>query len=259
MEWGVWNTLIQDRLPIAALKTAELIYQPTFLEILPMYSLFMLTVPIIINHLERRKHLEVATISVLFWASDQFGARIIIQQFIFSHHDVYFGVFSSVAWQILFVAGLMCGHKTYITNAQWVPKGWKFALIAYIFAVMFFLLRHAMLGMSFDSNWTQRSSLGFIRLLNVGALLFLFVCFREKIETIIAYKGLAFLSKHSLQVFSFHLLPVYCVSYFIVGSVCLSWVTQWIIILYCIAGIFVIAYIAELIKRIAQLEIRWRC
>lgn len=244
--WGSWSYLFNHRPSIAFMKAAGLLYQPTFLEILPMYSLFLLVAPLIIQQLERGRHLLVIMFSVTLWIADQFDAREKVLNTLFSGHEVSFGVFSSFSWQLLFVSGLICGHRTFV-KGPWLPKGWKPALVAYVIVLFFFALRHQLLEIHINEKWFERSSLGLLRLLDFACLAFLVARFRTKIEKIIGWKGLNFLSQHSLQVFAFHLIPIYVAALFIKGTA-LSWAAQILFISFCILGLFLTAWISRQLK-----------
>ena len=184
--------------------------------------------------------------SVTIWIADQFDARNKVLNALFSGQEVSFGFFSSFSWQILFVSGLICGHRIF-TRGPWLPKGWKPALVVYMIAFFFFALRHQLLEIQINEKWFERSSLGPLRVLNFACLAFLVARFRTKIEKIIRWKSLKFLSQHSLQVFAFHLIPVYVASLFIKGAV-LSWTAQVLFISFCILGLFLTAWIARQLK-----------
>jgi hypothetical protein len=247
ISWA-WATLANESLSTASVKVFGLLYQPAFLEILPMYSLFLLFAPLIIKLLDQGRHILVAILSVLIWATDQCGARHKILDVLFGGADVHFGFFSSFAWQILYVGGLICGHRSCTTKAPWLPKGWQLPLLAYIAAVIFFALHREILDIRLSQRWIDRSSLGPLRLLNFACLAFLAAIFRKQIEQVIAWKGLTFLSRHSLQVFAFHLIPVYVASLFIVGRTVMSWQEQLLFIGFCILGLYQIAWTSHFIK-----------
>ena len=56
-----WQTdLAGLSLPVASAKVAALLYQPTILEILPMYCIFLLATPLILKQLEKGHYVKVA-------------------------------------------------------------------------------------------------------------------------------------------------------------------------------------------------------
>jgi hypothetical protein len=248
LEWGAWGDLADQSLPVAAAKVATLLYQPTFLEILPMYALFLLFMPIMLNQLEKRNYLLVGLISFLTWLSAQFGLRDELVKLVPSSLGAHFGYFNSLAWQILFFSGLICGHKTYTADGSWLPAGWTLPVLAYILALAFFAFRHDLWGIRLNERWVGRSNLGPLRLLNMACLIFLVCKARGQIEKLIAWKGFAFLSKHSLQVFAFHLFPLYFVAIAFGTRMSVPTWAQVIAMGFGILGLFQIAFVSQLVK-----------
>jgi hypothetical protein len=250
--WGSWSFLLNLSLPVAALKTVALLYQPAFLEILPMYCLFVLATPLMLHFVEKGNQLLVGGISLLIWGAAQCGLRHILLRLLQHYMDVRFGNFNAFAWQILFVAGLMCGHKTYNTKASWLPVGWKLPVLAYGITLLCFFLHHDLLWTSPGERWAGRSYLGPIRLLNFASITFLICKGRGWIEKFIAWRGYAFLSRHSLQVFAFHLFPFYFVGLALEGRTSLPAWLQLLAILLCIGGLFFIAFLSRCFKDLHQ-------
>jgi hypothetical protein len=248
VSWGSWSHLLEDRLPIGVLETAGLFWQPSFLEILPMYSLFLVFAPVMIALLDRKRHWLVIGASVSLWIANQFGIRGRLLNAV-GLEAAHLGYFNFFAWQILFVAGMICGHRTYRVNRPWLPKNATLAFAAYFTAIIFFAWHHRLLEIPINARWVERSSMGVLRLLNFACLAFLAARFREPIGKVIGWKGLAFLSRHSLQVFAFHLIPIYAAALFITGRTQLPWWAQLLFIAFCELGLFYIAWLAKLAKK----------
>ena len=73
--WGAWEPLLTGSVPVASLKVATFIQNPTFLEILPMYSLFMILTSALLALLEKGRWLLVLVPSIAIWIAAQFDAR----------------------------------------------------------------------------------------------------------------------------------------------------------------------------------------
>jgi hypothetical protein len=246
--WGSWQHLMDLPLRVAAIKVAALVYQPTFLEILPMYAGFLLLAPVLITLLDKGMIVPIAATSVLLWGLGQFGAREDALGALFPTGDVYFGVFNLVTWQLLFVSGLICGHRSAVLGRPWIPQGWKLPLAAYLLALGLFALKHHLVPATVDDRWIQRSSLGPLRLLDFACLVYLVTRFRGNIERRIAWEPLALLSRNSLQIFAFHLMPIYLGWLVIDGKTTIS---QWIEIgffAFCVLGLMLIARLSEAIR-----------
>jgi hypothetical protein len=252
IKWGAWEPLLSESLPVASLKVAIFIQNPTFLEILPMYSLFLILTPALLVLLEKGRWALVLVPSIAVWIAAQFSARDWLLHLLGLSDIVNPGYFNSLAWQILFISGLICGHKTYAAGGPWLPRGWKLPALAYLIVSAMFLTRHGVFGWRFPYQLTERSILGPIRLLNFFAAVFLLSKIRPYVEGWIAWKGFAFLSKNSLQVFAFHLFPIYLAALFIGDRTSLPWWGQLLFIIFCIAGLFLIAFLSTRFREIRQ-------
>lgn len=248
IEWLAWRPLLDLSLPVASAKVAMLLYQPLFLEILPMYSLFLLVTPIILKQLNRGNRVAVIIISGFVWGAAQFGIREVLLKLLSSRVDIVAGYFNSFGWQIIFVTGLLCGHKTYTVKTNWLPTGWKLPVLASIVISVCFVLRHSSCGIDLEETLASRQSIGLLRLINFLCVVFLICKARGLIEKYIAWRGLAFLSKNSLQVFAFHLFPIYLATIAFGGLTTLPIYLQLLFIAICIGSLFLIAFLAQLFK-----------
>ena len=248
LEWGSWTDLVFLPLPVASAKVAALLYQPMFLEILPMYSLFLLATPLILRQLEKGRYVVVAVVSLSIWVAAQYGIRGLLLRLWPHNIEIQVGYFNSWAWQILFVSGLICGHKTYTSKTRWLPAGWKLPALTYVFAVALFALRQNLVGINVNYRLVDRSSLGPLRLFNFACVTFLICSGRGVIEKLIAWRGFALLSRHSLQVFAFHLFPFYFLAVFMGSRRYLPVWAQVLAVGFCIVSLFGIAVLARLFK-----------
>lgn len=245
--WAAWNSLISEDIFTASVQVATLMKQPTFLEILPMYSILLLFTPILINQLERNRWRFILACSFLVWVAAQFNIRGVLLAYTHLNEVFHPGYFNIFAWQILFVVGLICGYKTCTTNQPWLNKEWRLSLAAGSVAMALFLLHHGLLGVNVCSWLIERSCLAPLRLINFFCIVFLICNGRRRVEKYIAWDGFAFLSKHSLQVFAFHLFPIYLAALLINNKPPLAIGTQLLVISFCIVSLFQIAYFTRLV------------
>jgi hypothetical protein len=248
LDWGSWKSLLVLPLPLAAARVILLLTQPAFLEILPMYCLFLLFVPSILRQLERGCQMRVAIISMALWSAAQFGIRKAWVGLIHPWISVEPGYFDSFGWQILFVAGLICGHKTFSTSESWLPNGRILLALTYGVALGLFALRHGFWRLLPGDMWIGGAALGPLRLLNFACVAYLISRYRDYIEKCIAWKGFAFLSRHSLQVFAFHLFPMCLLSVLLKQRLILSVSAQLFFVFFSVSGLFIIAFISQSLK-----------
>lgn len=255
MEWHSWNQLIDTSLTEASVKVALVLVQPTFLEILPMYCLFLLLTPILLDQIERGRCLRVILVSVLIWGAAQLGLRNALFHLLPPHVSVSPGYFNAFGWQILFVSGLVCGHKTWTARGPWLPTRRELSAIAIMTICVCFILHRGYLGLRMPDSLIDRSPLGPLRLINFFAMAFLLCKFRTRTEKYISWGGLAFLSRHSLPVFAFHLIPIYLVAIAFEARSTLSTLFQLIFIGICVGSLFQIALLAQFLKNVLS----WSC
>ncbi|MDR3457143.1 MAG: OpgC domain-containing protein [Verrucomicrobiae bacterium] len=266
IQWGAWQNLLDMPLMVAALKVALLVYQPNFLEILPMYCLFLLSVPVAIRELEKGRYLTIARISILIWLAAQLGIRSALVGILSPWVTLQTGYFNAFGWQIVFVLGLLCGHKTFACPVAWLPANWKWTTYAYILFLLLFSLRHQVLPVTVWQPLVDRSSLGPLRFLDFTCVAFLVSSLRDPLQKFITWPVLTFLSKHSLQVFAFHLFPIYLTALALSGAATYSLPGQWLVTLglagaaplsllgqslvmaFCLASLCLIAVLAKNLK-----------
>jgi hypothetical protein len=232
-----------------SLKIVALVYQPAFLEILPMYCLLLLVTPWIVQQLDRGNHLRIVFASILIWFGRQYWNPTALLNSLAPSANISFGYFSFYAWQILFVAGLICGHKTYCAKGHWVRVPTIVSLGVLVAALGFFLLRHELIpGISIPFRLVDRSCVGPLRLLNFACLTFLLVVTKRHFENHVSVKGLALLSRNSLQVFAFHLIPVALVA--VMAEKKSHWPIwlQLLVVAVCIAWLFQTAFFMQMYK-----------
>jgi hypothetical protein len=186
-----------------------------FAGILSYYLIFLLSAPFLLKAFANHKHKVILGAATGLWALAQLGVRS--------------GAgFNLIAWQILFVIGMWLGYRRYSVSAQEFPRFLSSRLIAPISAAVWailFALKHQGIvapGSSrvlFHESWVvSRPDLGFLRLLDFAA--FAALIERAPLE---AYERLlnspvgrlaGYLGRHSLPVFTVHVLVVLMGSFF---------------------------------------------
>lgn len=80
--------------------------QPSVLNVLPRYALFLLLAPLVLAALRRGRHLEVATLSLGLWAANLWTRGALALPGFESARAPYPGA----SWQLLFFGGLIVAH-----------------------------------------------------------------------------------------------------------------------------------------------------
>jgi len=187
--------------PIEALGLGlTLLYQPGLLDLLPMYCVFVALLPAVIRGLEAGHRWLVLAISAALWLAAQWapavdGAPI---------YPINTGSFNLLAWQLIFVAGVVIGHARISGMPQVArPSRWAVAAASAL-ALYGFGLRH----LQWPSIWPaqvygvllNKPALGLLRLADFGAVAYLVAILGERFPSALAARPLEFLGRHSLVV-----------------------------------------------------------
>ncbi len=209
-----WKYMIYYLYNISVIKyivgSFFLINQPTFMDILPMYTIFIFFCwPILLLLIHGKDYIAI-TLCILVWALGQFTNPI----WYLSAHLLPGsapGIFNLFSWQIVFFMGAYFGFKKrFKMSLAILEKPWiKFSLLA-IF-VLLFLVRYKIIEFnpSVILKVTDRNNLAWLRLINMIAVFYAIYLLIRKIPLRHGIPLVNFLGKHSLQVFAFHILIMY--------------------------------------------------
>ncbi len=242
--WIFWDQLSTFPLPMAAFMVVTLSYKPMFLEILPMYAMFLMFTPLIVLQLERKHRFAVIACSFLGWLAAQYA--IGSGKGVFLNGAISSGYFSPLGWQTLFIIGLLCGRKTYDSSGPWLPRHPLCVLPAFCITIGLYVLRHSAAGISIGQEWADGSTMGPMRLLNFLSVAFAVASGRDLLQNAVSWRGFEFLSRHSLQVFAFHLMPICFLTRLIDSKTPISISVQCAAFLFCAAWLFLTAALASL-------------
>lgn len=197
---------------------AALIYQPKYFNILPLYILFVLVMPFVLNGFFRGKTVLVLGLSLGIWALAQIGLTEYIYGELIRKLGFQIGMFfNPLGWQMLFIFGLWLGYQRYL-GVSWINRNKLLMVTCILVGLVLMVYRHlikneiypidSILGVDM-SNWISRKNLGPIRFLNFLILLHIFGNLISRFPRLFVWRWPSFLGRYSLQVFSFHLLVIY--------------------------------------------------
>ena len=89
---------------VAIVKALLLQFQPTFLDILPLYIILMTTFPVVLLALRRHPLVALAPSFLLYLLVQFFGVELA------AYPEGHVWYFNPLAWQFLFIAGAAMGH-----------------------------------------------------------------------------------------------------------------------------------------------------
>ena len=125
--WATGSAICTRMATGYALAAAGLLYQPTFMDILPQYIVYLLVSPAILHLVATGRLWLVAALSFSAWLVAQFGAQLPLVQALeaklwYGETDLVIQAhFNPLAWQIAFVPGVAVGAL--LARGDWDPRG----------------------------------------------------------------------------------------------------------------------------------------
>lgn len=244
MAWRNWlgTAPIDDPMRIFAILT--LTFQPTFLDILPMYILFMAVAPLMIAWVVAGRWMLAAGASALVWTACQLDVASLwtggLNAMLTAPDKQGLRVaFDPMGWQVPFMAGLIFGALWATDRLRWDrifgPGTRDLAMVAGVFLVLFAPLRIA------SAHWGMpevmfkafrplevRSNFGLIYVLSFAAAGFLFTwiaiagktdplrpvrALSRGLNRVFTLPALCLLGRHALHVYIWHVVLIYAVRY----------------------------------------------
>lgn len=207
----------------AAASALLLLYQPPLLDILPMYLLFLLLTPFLLNMAARVGLHSVLAASLLLWLAAQFGLK---EWLVGSLTDGWLviapGAFNLLAWQLLWIGGLFLGYRLQQLRPERAVLdlssiSWP---VLVTLALFFFCWRWPWIPFSVDlgdHDWLlDKWQLGPLRLLNFFVLLYLALWLGPHLASVFGkLKPLMSIGRNTLPLFCLHV----CFSLLVVGVI----------------------------------------
>ncbi len=185
-----------------------LLFLPDGMDILPMYFVLLLLLPLAIRQFRRGQVFVTFLVSFAVWAAAQLGLKNMLIKLIFAGKPMYIGYFDVFGYQLLFLAGAYIGYLLSIGQMREDFYGPKFLVPVLCISLFLFAKRHGLIDLSIP-EWQRlitKLKVGPVRLLNFATHAYLVAYLLRKFPTWLRWRPLVFLGEHSLQVFSYHLL-----------------------------------------------------
>lgn len=218
---------------------------PSFVDILPMYVLFIAVTPLIFDQLEKGRTIAVLGTSVCLWLIAQ--TELLGMVFVYLNQilglspeaGLQLGMtFDRTAWQLVFVVGIVIGYHWIQGNITLdffkTSQGTYLALLSFIIFLCFVVLRDhintAYRLFPMLPGATERWNFSILRLGNFVADAYLVAwlivagpesswAFIRKVSKGLHWlfntKALCLLGRHSLQVYAYHVVLLYVALAFI--------------------------------------------
>ena len=207
---------------LASLSALMLVYQPPLLDILPMYVLFLLITAPMLLLAGRFGWRWILGASFALWAFAQFGLRPWVFQAV--SHSIHLrfgweipltaiGAFDLFAWQLLWILGLWFGDVGMDRLRSALQAGNGLLIVGVLLSLALFVWRHTSGPEGFTDMgrhffWIDKWTLSPIRLLNLGALLCVFVGLGQYLAPLRKLSLVESLGRSSLWGFVAHLCSV---------------------------------------------------
>jgi len=186
-------------------------YQPNLFDILPMYGLFVLFMPGALLALRRGRGLAMLLVSLGIWVLAQIGLGRIADDA--GHFGFFQGDFNPFAWQLVFFSGLYFGHLQLYRRRQLVAARPALVALCLMICVLGLTMRWQWLPwpaiFGTDGWLASKQNYGAAYLVNFLAFSYLVYCLAAHVPRVFRWPALAFLGRHSIQVFSFHVVAIY--------------------------------------------------
>lgn len=264
--WHNWlgETNLND--PIRLGSIATFLFQPTFMDILPQYIIYMIFAPILIWLCVTGRWVQVAIGSLLVWMAGQLGLHRLVTYPLndwlsAADKEGIRASFNLLGWQIVFFSGVIIGSMTANRTIEWtkvfapektlIPK---FALaILVFFAPLRILTANGWMPDSVLQKFGTmevRADFGPVYLLNFVALTSLVAWlliaghkhenpFVRKaanvLHSLFTLSFLRLIGRHSLHVYVWHVLVVFAVRYIDGLAGPFTELTKTIIAVFCVS------------------------
>ncbi|TWG96859.1 hypothetical protein L598_002400000300 [Mesorhizobium sp. J18] len=244
--WEPWLWDLSKPDPFFAVAAALLLYQPTYMDILPQYIVYLLVSPPLIWLCVTGHWRAVVAMSAILWLAVQVGLNYPLADGIRAFlawlydGDTFRTAFNVLAWQIVFMSGLVLGALTATGQIDWKkamdPQRTVWAWTALAGVLIFMAIR---LGFTFKimpedmakqfAGLDDRVEFSFIYLANFAATGYLVAwtvmagprsenavvrALGNGLSLVFSLSFLRLLGRHSLQVYSFHVILVYLLKAF---------------------------------------------
>ncbi|HJO92271.1 MAG TPA: OpgC domain-containing protein [Victivallales bacterium] len=191
------------------ISSAILLNQPTYMDILPMYAIFILfSLPLLLLMSKGYDYYALA-ICIGIWFIGQYFNPVAF----FS--NVYFpkafpGILNIFSWQLLFYIGAFLGFRKRLGKKLNILDNKIIMIVIFAVYIITLLSRYNVVDLGININAaTKRIDLAWLRLVSFLSAAFVFANLIRPIPLKYGFPWLNLLGKHSLQVFSFHILMLY--------------------------------------------------
>lgn len=223
--WGIFHSIAANFTSVTTHPVAGsalsllLINTPDYLDVLPLYVIFLALAskifPIMIRNKRATFGLWLASLAI--WIMAQFGLRNVINGLL--PNWINHGFFDPLAWQFVYMTGgaiAICWKRNTLEGSAGLfskPFFVKFDrfMPAIVIALAFlFLLRHQFIAISVPQDfWTSKAQVGLLRFANFMGFVALVSWIVRHFPGALDFRITNVIGRHSLDVYSAHIVLVY--------------------------------------------------
>lgn len=236
--WHGYATLFFDHPGLAFLLGPLMLYQPLFIDLLPMYCLFIALTPAAVRQFQRGREAIWLAGSVCLWLITQLGVTgWLVDHTLGRIIEPQFG-FNPWAWQMIYFIGLWVGFRKHRDGRLFRDYQPALLWLCGGLAAVLLVVRHALRLMS----WTERHGSGLLdpfiawlpgpatqeliadltfklgmrplRVLNFFIVVYVVGYLLERYRPLLRARWLIFIGQHSLECYAYHLPLVYAIRLF---------------------------------------------
>ncbi len=236
--WAGYAPLFFQNTGLALLLGPLMLYQPLFIDLLPMYCLFIALTPAAVRQFQKGRERIWLGISVLVWLITQFGVTgRLVEHTLAKIVDPQFG-FNPWAWQMIYFIGLWVGFRKHRDGRLFRDYNSVLLWLCGGLAILLLGVRHGLRGM----RWVERHGLTLLdpvaawlpdpatreliadltfklgmrplRVLNFFVVVYAISYLLERYKPLIRARWLIFVGQHSLECYAYHLPLVYAIRFF---------------------------------------------
>ncbi|SMB98587.1 conserved hypothetical protein-like [Hymenobacter roseosalivarius DSM 11622] len=206
--WASYYELFSEK-PISSLLLGMvLLYQPAYLDILPMYAVFILFVPVVLRCFKKSNVLQIFAVSFLLYLLPIINELYHFVPDIMQIRDVNTGFFNLLSWQFIFIIGLFSGFSYYQGTSRRYQVNKYLLMLSVLICMVCFIAKNIHVKLEGLDYLIARDNLGPLRVFNCLALFFIVIFISSKYNNWFKSKAICYLGRNSLEVYSFHIVLV---------------------------------------------------
>ena len=192
------------------LGAVTLVHLPDYLDVLPLYVVLLLLASLTVS-MGQRSPLALLVGSFLVWIAAQLGLWVVVRSVLPAW--MHAGAFDPLAWQLVFMSGsALAMHRQGVKPVDVATRSRNQAWLAGAACLFFLAWKSGWLGWPAPDDMSflaSRGELGPLRIASFASILWAASLVVRLRPSLLTFRPLAMLGRHSLQVYSIHLPLVY--------------------------------------------------